>query len=451
VKDASVPTTPLEAVRRPRFLLSAWPWRSAAYTATTSMVAGVVFWPLLLAAFPLFMLLVLVAETRAGNATLGVGAAVALAVFGSVLLGLTAPLLAMPVAAMERWRVRLVTTTPVVHGHRPPPPGLWAWMRTRYTEPATWRETVYLLLLVLVLGPVSLGLLWAGGVGGVMMSSAPAVVAADGGPLALGTLQLHEPVATLPYAAAGLLLLLCTAYLLALLAGVHARLARVLLGRWDTDRLQKELVEVTRSRARLVDAFEAERHRIERDLHDGAQQRLVALAMQLGLARMDVPGDTAAGRALAGAHEQAKELISEMRELIHGIHPQLLTDRGLTAALQELADRCAMAATVNADLPHRFPAHVEATAYFVVAEALTNAAKHAEAGLVWVAAKLEGALLVVEVEDDGQGGADPDSGTGLTGLADRVSVMDGRLLVSSPPGGPTRIRVELPGASAAVE
>jgi signal transduction histidine kinase len=147
---------------------------------------------------------------------------------------------------------------------------------------------------------------------------------------------------------------------------------------------------------------------------------------------------------VSDAHHQAKQLMVELRELIHGIHPQLLTDRGLTAALGELAEQSAIPVTVHSELSGRLAGHLEATAYFAVAEALGNALKHSAASSVRVVVRRPGDLLVVEVSDDGRGGADPARGTGLTGLADRVAVMDGRLLLSSPPGGPTRVRVELP-------
>jgi signal transduction histidine kinase len=193
-----------------------------------------------------------------------------------------------------------------------------------------------------------------------------------------------------------------------------------------------------------VDAFEAERLRIERDLHDGAQQRLVSLTLQLGLARLDVPPDSPAAVTVATAHEQAKQLMVELRELIHGIRPQVLTDRGLPAALRELADQSSIPVTVDGDLPARLPSTVEGTAYFVVAEALTNVAKHSRATGAGVTVRQRTGVLTVEIRDNGHGGADLRRGTGLTGLADRLAVIDGRMWLSSPAGGPTLLRVELP-------
>lgn len=263
-------------------------------------------------------------------------------------------------------------------------------------------------------------------------------------PVALGIGQVATVTEALPYAVTGIALLPAVPYALALLAGAHGAVARALLSDDASARLRAELVEVSRSRARLVDAFEAERRRIERDLHDGAQQRLVALTLQLGMARLDLPPDSPAATAVATAHEQAKELMAELRRVIRGIHPRTLTDHGLPAALRELADHTPIPVEVHADIPRRPPAAVEATAYFVAAEALSNVVKHSGAARASITATMRHDTLTVDVWDDGLGGADPERGTGLTGLADRASVVDGRLYVSSPPGGPTLIRVELP-------
>jgi signal transduction histidine kinase len=276
-----------------------------------------------------------------------------------------------------------------------------------------------------------------------VMAASPLLVS-DGDAVSLGFGQVSTVEEALPYAVAGIVLLPAVPYMFALLAGAHAAAARALLCGGNTEELRARLVAVSRSRARLVDAFEAERRRIERDLHDGAQQRLVGLTLQLGLARLDLPPDSPAARTITDAHAQAKQLMAELRELIRGIHPQVLTDRGLAAALRGLADDAAVAVTVRSDLPARLPVHVEHAAYFVVVEALTNVAKHSQATSASVTAHLEDDVLVVEVGDDGQGGADPARGSGLTGMADRVAVADGRMLLSSPPGGPTLLRVELP-------
>ncbi|GAA3415097.1 sensor histidine kinase [Streptosporangium vulgare] len=230
-------------------------------------------------------------------------------------------------------------------------------------------------------------------------------------------------------------------YPLTALAVLHGLVARALLGPRQSDE-SRRVVELTRSRSRLVSAFEAERRRIERDLHDGAQQRLVSLTMTLGLARITRGDETA--ELVGRAHEQAKLALAEIRDLIRGIHPQILTDRGLPAAVADVADRSPVPVEVVMTLPARLPEVVEATAYFVVCEALANVARHSEARRATVTGRMDGARLVVEIGDDGVGGADAVKGSGLAGLADRVSVVDGRLVLSSPPGGPTLLRVEIP-------
>ncbi|MFD7418179.1 sensor histidine kinase, partial [Kitasatospora purpeofusca] len=218
--------------------------------------------------------------------------------------------------------------------------------------------------------------------------------------------------------------------------------------------LDSRIAELDRSRTRLVDAFEAERRRIERDLHDGAQQRLVALSMTLGLARLERPAEPLGG-LLDRAHEEASVALVEIRELIHGIHPHILTDRGLEAAVEDLADRSPVPVEVLMAVPGRLPEAVETAVYFAVSEALTNVAKHSGASRVTVTGVTVRKWLTVEVEDDGRGGArlggtadaeederGSGGGTGLQGVADRLSVLGGTLLLSSPPGGPTVFRLE---------
>jgi signal transduction histidine kinase len=261
----------------------------------------------------------------------------------------------------------------------------------------------------------------------------------------LGNLQATSVPQSVPFFFAGVVLLGVWSYLVTLAAGADAAVTRSLLfSGGQADRLRAELTEVAASRARLAGAFETERRRIERDLHDGAQQKLIALTMQLGLARLDLPPGSAAAHGVTAAHEQAKQLMADLRDLIHGIQPQILTDLGLPAALSELADQAPIPVTVHSSLTGRLPAQAENTAYFAAAEALTNVAKHSRAASATVIARASDGTLVLEIRDDGRGGADPARGSGLTGLADRVAVAGGRMLLSSPPGGPTILRVEVP-------
>ena len=233
------------------------------------------------------------------------------------------------------------------------------------------------------------------------------------------------------------------------LAGIVAQLdvwaADALLG---PSRLQRRVADLTESRAGVVDAADAERRRIERDLHDGAQQRLVSLAMNLGLARAGLPDlPDEAKQVIADAHEEAKEALAELRTLVRGLHPAILDDRGLDAALSGIAARAPVPVRLRVDMADRASPTVEAVAYFMVAEALANIAKHAHATRAEIEVRGHVGVLTVTVTDDGIGGADPSRGTGLAGLAHRVRSVDGTLSLSSPAGGPTIVSAELPCAS----
>ena len=209
--------------------------------------------------------------------------------------------------------------------------------------------------------------------------------------------------------------------------------------------LRARLAELQASRARLVEATDAERRRIERDLHDGTQQRLVSIAMSLGLLESKLPASPEqAGPIVHEARAALTATLAELRELTQGIHPTILVERGLPAALDELCHRSALPARLQLALEARLPEQVESAAYFFVSEALTNAAKHSHASEVRVAAACAGALLTVEVGDDGIGGAAARGGSGLRGLADRVEALGGRFTVSSPPGRGTTVRAEIP-------
>ena len=219
----------------------------------------------------------------------------------------------------------------------------------------------------------------------------------------------------------------------------------------ENERLQAELrarlVDLQASRARLVGATDAERRRIERDLHDGTQQRLVSIAMSLGLLESKLPTQEGEARPLLRETREALTVaLEELRELTHGINPPLLVERGLSAALDELCRRAALPTHLHLGLDRRLPDQVESAAYFVASEALTNAAKHSHASEVQVAASYAGATLTVEVADDGIGGAGTGGGSGLRGLADRVEALGGRFTVSSPPGRGTTLRAEIPCA-----
>ena len=209
--------------------------------------------------------------------------------------------------------------------------------------------------------------------------------------------------------------------------------------------LRAQLEEVRDSRARIVEASVSERRRLERNLHDGAQQRLVTLSLQLRMAQETLHDDPSAAEAmLEGIGDDLKQALDELRELARGLHPAVLTDRGLTPALQSLANRSPFPVKVTGVPALRLPAAIEAAVYYVVAESLTNAAKHSGAtkGRVELSAMPE--TLIVEIRDNGRGGANLTSGSGLSGLADRIEALGGRLELTSPPGGGTVVRATFP-------
>ena len=263
----------------------------------------------------------------------------------------------------------------------------------------------------------------------------------------LGGTVLRGPAVLAAAAVAGLVLLLAAPQVTRGIAAADTAIAWYLIGPGSRADTSARIGELEQSRARVVDAAEAERRRIERDLHDGAQQRLVALAMDLGRAKARFADDPEAARAIVDqAHAEAKEALAELRNLVRGVHPPVLADRGLDAALSGVAALCPVPVTVRVDVARRPSASTEAIAYFVVAEALTNVAKHSRATRALVSVSRHGDTLRVTIRDDGVGGADP-RGQGLSGLADRVAGVDGRLSVDSPAGSGTVIEVMLPCGS----
>ena len=401
-----------------RFLGSAWPWRSVLYVAT-GIPAGVV------AVTVLFVVV-------------GLGVLTAVVVVG-VLVLLQVPLVARAIAVAERWRLGLVLPRPA--GRRTP---LREQLRAWRSLPVAWSELGYAVLLATVLlfvDALGVALLSVP----VVLMGAPLLWRVDDG-LEITGWRIDTPAEAWLAVPVGVLALVLVGYLLTWLACGQAALARLLLDPAEL-RLQTAVAELRRTRSGLVDAFEAERSRIERDLHDGVQQRLVALTMTLGSAELEIePGP---GLALVeAAHRQAEEALADLRATVRGIHPRVLTDHGLAAAVHEIADRSPVPVGVELLVPERLPAAIENAAYFVVSEALTNIARHAAASRADVQAWIEETdgvrELVLTVTDDGVGGADPAAGTGLVGLTARVEALDGTLEVVSPPGGPTRLRAACP-------
>ncbi|MER7704745.1 sensor histidine kinase [Kitasatospora sp. NPDC097605] len=389
------------------------PWSAAVWRDTRFLAAGI---PLSLPAW----LIVLAPEFT-------------LALVGTILLSVRL------LTAAQRGRLRAlrgVEIPPLLRSARTPA-GILTALRTG----VSWRQVGY----HLVVGP--------------LVAAASTVVVYGWGAAAMGStifgwswlMPPTSPVRDqwskldIPVTVGGALLLVVLPTTVGLLARLDEVLAVRLLGPGRTAELEHRIEEVVESRAGLVDAVDAERRRIERDLHDGAQQRLTSLAMNLGLARRtlkDVP--PAAMQVIVEAHEEAQAAIDELRDLVRGLHPAVLEDRGLDAALSGIAARAPLPVRLDVELAERIAPTVEAVAYFTVSEALTNVAKHARASRADISVRTAGGRLRLVVSDDGVGGADASRGSGLTGLRQRTASVDGSLSVLSPAGGPTTITVELP-------
>ncbi|RVX44460.1 signal transduction histidine kinase [Nonomuraea polychroma] len=313
---------------------------------------------------------------------------------------------------------------------------------SQWRSPATWRQIGYHLLSPFV-GMAAAALVaaaWGGAIVG-LLSFLPAKL--QGPPLEFA-IDLRDNRVVMVFIVIGLALLLLAPVLARGMAALDLSVARTLLGPSRSE-LGQRIETLTESRAGVIDAADAERRRIERDLHDGAQQRLVSLAMNLGLARVtltDLPEP--AKEAIAQAHEEAKQALKELRDFVRGLHPAVLNDQGLDAALSGVAARAPFPVRLHVDIERRATPTIEAVAFFIVSEALTNIAKHAAATKAEVHVRREHHRLHVYVWDDGCGGARLDGGTGLRGLAQRIDAVDGTLRLSSPLGGPTTIEVDLP-------
>jgi signal transduction histidine kinase len=355
-------------------------------------------------------------------------------------------------AMLERNLMRAAFGIEVPSPYRKLPDGnVFRKWRAWTVDPATWKDLAYLLLafpIATLEFAVSVAV-WATAGSFLLLPLTQAIVGGTGminfgGNL---TYAIHNPVEALPFVPLGAGLMFVAIYVTRIMAVGHASFARLLLGPSENQLLRSRTAHLQASRARGVDAAESERRRIERDLHDGAQQQLLAVAMDIGRARAKLESDPEAARALIEqAHVGAREAITELRNLARGIYPAILTDRGLDPALSALAARAPVPVEVNVDLPTRPPAAVESIAYFIVAEALSNIAKYARATRAGIEVTRDGQWVIVEITDNGVGGANAQSGGGLAGLADRAATIDGILTVNSPLGGPTVIRADLPCA-----
>jgi signal transduction histidine kinase len=363
-----------------------------------------------------------------------------------VLLGLL--LAARALAHAERWRAGLVFGRIHASYRAADNPGFWSRIKTIGFDPASWRDLLWLVILTPIgFGEALLALcLWGAVAWALTLPIYWHFLHASARPQLGDGWTIDSWHRALLIAAGGLVAMIPVAWIVAGLARTQALVARALLGPRKSAVLEVRVDELARTRAAAADAQTEELRRIERDLHDGAQARLVALAIDLGLAREKLDEEPEAARALLeNAHSDAKAALEELRELVRGVHPAVLADRGLDGALAALAARSPV--PVGLDLepigPRLAPA-VEAAAYFVVAEGLTNVAKHSQATRATVRVSRRDGTLAIEIADDGVGGADAVRGSGITGLASRVHALDGTLTVSSPAGGPTTLRAELP-------
>jgi signal transduction histidine kinase len=354
-------------------------------------------------------------------------------------------------AELERSLIGRLVGVDIPSPYRPDPTGGRWWRRVaaRLADPATWKDLAFLLL-QLPLGIVSftvavtvLGL-------GLGFLFAPAYYWALSSGDAIAAIEidtLGEALAVVPL---GALILLVGIPGLSALARLYGWLAAQLLGSNADPELTAQVHELEDARSRIIAAADAERRRIERDLHDGAQQRLVALALNLRMAEQRAEsGDPRAAELVRQAGEEAQLALKELRDLARGIHPAILTNRGLPSALEDLASRATVPVEVVAAPSERLPDAVEAAAYFVVSECLANIGKHAEATSATVAVSTDDGHLKVIVADDGVGGASLGDGSGIQGLADRVGALSGTLAVESPPGEGTRVIASIPLTEAA--
>jgi signal transduction histidine kinase len=349
-------------------------------------------------------------------------------------------------ADIERQRAALALGAPIPRPQRDAPASnrfLDRWL-ARARDRTTWRDLGYMLLL----GPVGIA---AGTITIALWSAAFAALASPAVAAGAPDGSLLDDIGTL-----GLVGVAVSSVLIGALAALVTRglaigtgaLARALLAYDDRAELTERISTLEASRSGAVESADARLRRIERDLHDGAQHRLAYIAMELGRARAKLGEDPqAADTLLAGAHDESKRAMRELRDLVRGIHPSVLSDRGLDAALSGLAERASVPVDIESRLDMRLPPAVETAAYYVVAESLTNVGRHSGATRAQVDVSRENGQVVLAITDDGNGGARRRPGSGLEGLAQRVEALDGTLEVDSPEGGPTTIVARMPCGS----
>ena len=369
----------------------------------------------------------------------------------------------LPLLAATLWLARVASRAQrevagaLLDAAIPGPPSVPAEGRPfrRFLQPladlSTWRSLVYLLIFAFPVGLmlfIAAVVLWSVALSAVTAPAWYFAIPDENRGDVFGT-AIDAPWEWLVLVAGGLVLVFLTPWIMRALTAFDVLLMRALLGPTHRE-LERAAAASAEQRDLAVASATEDRRQIERDLHDGAQARLVSLAVDLGRARrrLEEGGSTEEATELVrSAHEEAKQALAEIRDLARGIHPAVLTDRGLDAALSSLAARSSVPVSLRAELGgERPPERVESAAYFVVAEALTNVGRHSRAEHAAVSVVRDDNVLLVEVRDDGVGGADASGGSGLSGLRDRVGALGGSLVVDSPPGGPTAITAVLPCA-----
>ena len=394
-----------------RLVASREPWAAALFMLS-SFVLGI-FW---------FVLLV---------ALIGTGITMAVTLVGIPIL-VMAMFVWVAAAKLERRRIGALLGEHIASPYRPLPDGFFEKLKVMVTDWAVWRDLIYLVILFPI-GVAEFVLLSLAVSLPIWLLTLPATESQFGVVESFAVVLLAVPV------------FLLSTIAVSFVGRAHAALARVLLGPGERAQLEARVTELHESRSRVMDAEMMELRRIERDLHDGAQQWLVAVAIDLAIAKEKIDSEPGTAKELIDkAGDQTRQALAEIRNLVRGISPAVLVDRGLDPAISALAARCPVPVVVDVELDERLPETVETTAYFVVSESLTNIAKHAKATEAKVIARVFGDRLLLEIVDNGVGGASPAGGTGLNGLRDRVAALDGELRVDSPVGGPTRIRAELP-------
>ncbi|MEU4386417.1 sensor domain-containing protein [Promicromonospora sp. NPDC023805] len=421
------------ALRRPGYLVSRWLPQAWLFTSLTAFIAGplgalglsgVMRWPTTFWEFALLLATMLA----------------------------TMLVLSPLIARLDRGRVRRLGSTQIADPHAPTELGGLRRVVFRLREPATWREVAYVAV-VLPIGWVAASLHIAAAWAVSMVFTVPRYWM--NGDL----VWFDNPTGAVLGLLAAIVAIPALGYVLGLLALVQAALAQALLAPRGPE-LRRQIERLTASRTSLVRSFEGDLRRIERDLHDGVQQKLVTLTIALGSAELDAGELARAGvdverlhRHLGRAHDLAEAALEDLRSTVRAIHPRVLADHGLTAAVHELTSRMPVPVVLASTVEDRFDPEIELCAYFIVSEALTNVARHSQAGRARVVLARDDGLLTVRVHDDGLGGADfgtgAGSGTGLVGLRERAEAAGGSLTVTSPPGGPTTVGLLLPARARA--